>query len=43
MNIETAQIQDIRVAIFEDNKLIREALLAIPNGTAGLSCCGLSC
>lgn len=31
---------DIRVAIFEDNKLIREALCAILNGTPGFICCG---
>lgn len=31
---------DIRVAIFEDNKLVREALTAIINGTPGYSCCG---
>lgn len=31
---------DIRVAIFEDNKLVREALTAILNGTRGYSCCG---
>ena len=31
---------DIRVAIFEDNKLVREALTAILNGTPGYSCCG---
>ncbi|MDP4261184.1 MAG: response regulator transcription factor [Bacteroidota bacterium] len=31
---------DIRVAIFEDNKLVRDALEAILNGTPGYSCCG---
>lgn len=31
---------DIRVAIFEDNKLIRDALQAILNGTNGYNCCG---
>jgi DNA-binding NarL/FixJ family response regulator len=30
---------DIQVAIFEDNKMIREALKAILNGTHGFSCC----
>jgi DNA-binding NarL/FixJ family response regulator len=30
---------DIRVAIFEDNKLVRDALEAILNGTPGYSCC----
>lgn len=33
---------EIRVAIFEDNKLIRDALQAILNGTVGFSCCGVS-
>ena len=32
---------EIRVAIFEDNKLIRDALEAILNGTPGYSCCGV--
>lgn len=32
---------DIRVAIFEDNKLVRDALEAILNGTPGYSCCGV--
>jgi len=32
---------DIRVAIFEDNKLVRDALQAILNGTAGFTCCGV--
>lgn len=31
---------EIRVVIFEDNKLVREALLAILNGTPGFICCG---
>ncbi len=31
---------DIRVAIFEDNKLVRDALQTIFNGTPGLTCCG---
>ena len=31
---------DIRVAIFEDNKLVRDALQAILNGTPGMNCCG---
>lgn len=31
---------DIKVAIFEDNKLIREALKIIVEGTEGLRCCG---
>ena len=31
---------EIRVAIFEDNKLVREALQAILNGTPGFNCCG---
>lgn len=29
---------DIRVAVFEDNKLVREALQTILNGTSGLIC-----
>ena len=32
---------DIRVAIFEDNKLVRDALQAILNGTPGFICCGV--
>jgi DNA-binding NarL/FixJ family response regulator len=32
---------EIRVAIFEDNKLVRDALEAILNGTQGYSCCGI--
>lgn len=31
---------DIRVAIFEDNWLFREAMQAILNGTLGYTCCG---
>jgi DNA-binding NarL/FixJ family response regulator len=31
---------DIRVAIFEDNKLVRDALQTILNGTTGFCCCG---
>ena len=31
---------EIRVAIFEDNKLVRDALVAILNGTPGYTCCG---
>ena len=31
---------DIRVAIFEDNKLVRDALQAILNGTTGFICTG---
>ena len=31
---------EIRVAIFEDNKLVREGLKAVINETLGLSCCG---
>ena len=31
---------DIRVAIFEDNKLVRDALETILNGTPGYTCCG---
>lgn len=32
---------EIRVAIFEDNKLIRDALEAILNGTPGFTCAGV--
>ncbi len=32
---------EIRVAIFEDNKLVRDALEAILNGTSGYTCCGV--
>ena len=31
---------DIRVTIFEDNKLVRDALQTILNGTPGFICCG---
>ncbi|MGC4234301.1 MAG: response regulator transcription factor [Niabella sp.] len=31
---------DIRVTIFEDNKLVRDALQTILDGTAGFTCCG---
>src|SRR6476469_3172484 len=31
---------DVRVAIFEDNKLVRDALQTILNGTSGFTCCG---
>lgn len=31
---------DIRVTLFEDNKLVRDALQAILNGTAGFTCSG---
>lgn len=31
---------DIRVAIFEDNKLMRNGFEAICNGTVGITCCG---
>ena len=34
-------MQKIRVAIFEDNKLLRDALQAIIDGTPGYSCCGV--
>ncbi len=32
---------EIRVAIFEDNKIIRDAMQAILNGTPGYTCCGV--
>ena len=32
---------EIRVTIFEDNKLVRDALEAILNGTPGYICCGV--
>ena len=32
---------DIKVAIFEDNKLVRDALQAILNGTNGFNCTGV--
>jgi DNA-binding NarL/FixJ family response regulator len=31
---------EIKVAIFEDNKLVRDALETILNGTPGYTCCG---
>jgi len=31
---------EMRVAIFEDNKLVRDALETILNGTPGYTCCG---
>jgi len=31
---------NIKVAIFEDNKLVRDALQAILNGSPGYTCCG---
>lgn len=34
-------MEEIRVAIFEDNKLLRDALQAIINGTQGYCCCGV--
>ena len=34
-------MNEIRVAIFEDNKLLREALEAIFQGTPGFTCCGV--
>jgi len=34
-------MEEIRVAIFEDNKLLREALQAIIDGTPGYNCCGI--
>ncbi|MGF2413581.1 response regulator transcription factor [Ferruginibacter sp.] len=33
-------MMEIKVAIFEDNKLVRDALEAILNGTPGYTCCG---
>lgn len=32
---------EIRVAIFEDNRLFRDAMQAILNGTKGYTCCGV--
>src|SRR5436305_273253 len=32
---------DIRVAIFEDNKLMRNGFEAICSGSAGITCCGV--
>ena len=34
-------MKEIRVAIFEDNKLLRDALQAIIDGTAGFNCSGV--
>ncbi|MEO7445015.1 MAG: response regulator transcription factor [Ferruginibacter sp.] len=34
---------DIRVAIFEDNQLVRDALYSIINGTPGFTCTGTFC
>ena len=34
-------MKEIRVAIFEDNKLLRDALNAIIDGTNGYTCCGI--
>jgi DNA-binding NarL/FixJ family response regulator len=34
-------MMEIKVAIFEDNKLVRDALEAILNGTPGYTCCGV--
>jgi DNA-binding NarL/FixJ family response regulator len=34
-------MEEIRVAIFEDNKLLRDALQTIINGTPGYICCGV--
>lgn len=34
-------MKEIRVAIFEDNKLLRDALQAIIDGTPGYKCCGV--
>ena len=34
-------MEDIRVAIFEDNKLLRDALQAIFQGTPGYNFCGV--
>lgn len=33
-------MKEIRVAIFEDNMLVREGMQAILNGTEGYTCCG---
>ena len=33
-------MKEIRVAIFEDNTLVREGMQAILNGSPGYSCCG---
>ena len=34
-------MREIRVAIFEDNKLLRDALQTIIDGTPGFNCCGV--
>lgn len=34
-------MQKIRVTIFEDNKLLRDALQTIIDGTPGFNCCGI--
>lgn len=34
-------MKEIRVAIFEDNKLLRDALHAIIDGTPGYTSCGI--
>lgn len=34
-------MEDIKVAIFEDNKLLRDALQTIIEGTPGYRCCGV--
>jgi DNA-binding NarL/FixJ family response regulator len=34
-------MEDIKVAIFEDNKLLRDALQTIIEGTPGYHCCGV--
>ena len=34
-------MDEIQVAIFEDNKLLRDALQAIFQGTPGYNCCGV--
>lgn len=34
-------MNEIRVAIFEDNKLLRDALQTIIDGTPGFTCCGV--
>jgi DNA-binding NarL/FixJ family response regulator len=34
-------MKEIRVAIFEDNKLLRDALHTIIDGTPGFNCCGV--
>ena len=40
MNTEKMQPMEIRVAILEDNSLIRHALTAIIDSTPGYACCG---